>query len=109
MLRRTALRARPKYKPVELERFHGWVAEHGCIVCGGEATVHHVRGYADRPGGITKDHWLVVPLCPPHHLIQHGPKQSVEALGHQGFFQEWGIDLYAEAMRLADDFQRKAA
>lgn len=40
---------------------------------------------------------------------QHGPKQSVEALGHRGFYQEWMIDLYAEAVRLAEETQRRAA
>jgi hypothetical protein len=103
------LRRRTKHKPVELERFHDWVAEHGCLVCGADAIVHHVRGYADRPGSISKDHWLVTPLCPGHHDVQHGPRQSVHALGHQGFFDEWGIDLYAEALRLAEAWKRRIA
>jgi hypothetical protein len=115
MLRRSAFKPKSKYKPVELERFHGWVAAQGCVVCGwvdpvtGTATVHHVRGYADRPGGITKDDRLVAGLCPPHHFYQHDSRHSVEALGHQGFYQEWGVDLYAEAMRLAEQWQRRAA
>lgn len=105
MLRRTALKPKRRYKPVELERFHAWVAEQGCLACGGDATVHHVTGYADRPGRFSRDHWLVVPLCPTHHQIQHGPRQSVEALGHQGFFDEWGINLRFEAMRLAEQWR----
>jgi hypothetical protein len=109
MLRRTALRAKRRHKPAELERFHGWVAEHGCLVCAGAATVHHVTGYADRPGRFTRSHWLVVPLCFAHHQIQGDPKMSVEALGHQGFYDEWGIDLYAEAMGFADAWQRRTA
>lgn len=43
---------------------------------------------------------LVVPLAPEYHLIQHGPRYSVEALGHRGFFRVHGIDLLAEAKRL---------
>ena len=115
MLRKTPLRAKSKYKPVDLERFHGWVAAQGCLVCKwvdaetGTCTVHHVRGYADKPGGIPKNDWLVTPLCPRHHQIQHGPRWSVEALGHQGFFRIHGIDLYEEAMRLAETWQRRAA
>jgi hypothetical protein len=109
MLRRSAFKPSRKYKPKELERFHGYVAEQGCLVCERPATVHHVRGYADKPGSITRDHWLVVPLCPAHHLIQHGPRWSVEALGHQRFFSVHGIDLYAEATRLAGEWQRRAA
>lgn len=111
MLRRTPLRAKGKYKPVELERFHEWVAKDngGCLVCQRDATVHHVRGYADKRGGISKNDWIVVPLCPAHHLIQHGPRWSVEALGHQKFFSVHGIDLYGEAVRLAETWQRRAA
>ena len=105
MLRRTALRAKPRYKPVAAERHHDRVADLPCVACGAYPpnTVHHVTGYADKPGRFSRDDFLVVPLCPAHHLIQHGPKQSVEALGHQGFFEEWGIDLFEEAMRLADE------
>jgi hypothetical protein len=106
MLRKTPLRAKAKYKPVELKRFHEWVAkENVCLVCEGPATVHHVRGYADRAGSITKNDWLVVPLCPAHHLIQHGPRWSVEALGHRGFFSVHGIDLREEAIRLAEKWR----
>ena len=102
MIRRTRLRARPRYKPADVKRYHAFVAQQGCLVCKMPATVHHVRGYADRAGGITKNDLLVVPLCPRHHLIQHGPHESVEALGHQGFYIMHGIDLYAEAMRFAE-------
>lgn len=109
MRRTTPLRAKTRHKPVDAQRHHDRVAALGCLVCRGKATVHHVTGYADRPGRFSRDHWLVVPLCPWHHQIQFGPRQSVEALGHQGFFQEWGIDLLAEAMRLADETQRRAA
>jgi hypothetical protein len=109
MIRRSPLRAKRKHKPVELGRYHDWVAQQPCLACGGQATVHHVTGYADRPGRFSRDHWLVVPLCPAHHQIQHGPRQSVEALGHQGFYDEWGIDLYADALLLAEAWKRKAA
>lgn len=101
--------AKSRYKSADLERFHDHVAEQGCLVCKAPAIVHHVRGYADKPGCISKDHWLVTPLCPRHHDVQHGPRESVHALGHQGFFLAYGIDLYAEAMRLAEAWQRRIA
>jgi hypothetical protein len=113
-MRRTPLRAKGKpYKPVALKRHHDRVAALGCLVCGAPAEVHHVTGYADRPGRLARDEWLVAPLCPTHHragfdLLGRHP-QSVEGLGHQGFYREYGIDLLAEAMRLADETQRKAA
>ena len=101
------LRRRARYKPQALRDFHDWVASLGCLVCGDEATLHHCTGYADKPGRFSRDDWLVCPLCPKHHLIQFGPRESVEALGHQGFFITYGIDLLAEAMRLTD--MRRAA
>jgi hypothetical protein len=111
MKRTTPLRAKSRYKPAELKRFHGWIAGRGCLVCQwrdpetGKVTVHHVRGYADKDGMVLKNDWFVVPLCPRHHFIQHGPRMSVEALGHQGFFRIHGIDLLAEAIRLADEWR----
>jgi hypothetical protein len=72
------------------------------LVCGGQATVHHVTGYADRMGRAPRSHMRVVPLCPVHHQIQHGPRDSVEALGHRGFYKVHGIDLMAAAERLAN-------
>jgi hypothetical protein len=72
-----------------------------CIVSGTTpVTLHHVTGYADRMGRFSRSHRLIVPLAPEYHLIQHGPDLSVEALGHRGFYQEWGVDLLAEAKRL---------
>jgi hypothetical protein len=113
MLRRSALKAKPRYKPVAVQRHHDFVAELGCLVCGGAATVHHVTGYADRPGRFSRDDWLVVPLCPGHHQKVYdklaSDPQSVEGLGHQGFFQKYDIDLLAEAMSLAEITKRKAA
>lgn len=58
------------------------------------------------PGRFSRDHWLVVPLCPLHHQAGFDSASmpvSVERLGHQGFYQEHGVDLFAEAMRLADE------
>lgn len=108
-MRRTALKAKPKpYKPRALQRHHDRVAALGCLVCHADATLHHVTGYADRPGRTTRDHWRVVPLCPIHHQIQFGPWHSVEALSHQGFFEMYGIDLMAEAIRLAEETREAA-
>jgi hypothetical protein len=89
------------------------VAGLSCLVSGKRpVTVHHVTGYADRMGRFTRSHRLVVPLAAEYHLIQHGPKISVEALGHRGFYQRHGIDLLAEAERLwaeTLELERKAA
>lgn len=101
-LKRTQMRSkkRSSYKPAKI-RFHmNRVAALGCLVSGEAATLHHVTGYADRMGRFSRSDRRVVPLAPRYHLIQHGPHESVEALGHQGFFITYGIDLLATAERL---------
>lgn len=102
--RKTPLRAKPKQKTAQARRYHAHIASLGCLVCGGAAAIHHVSARADAPGRITRNDMLVVPLCPRHHQIQHGPHESVEAIGHQGFYRMHGIDLYAEAKRFAADW-----
>lgn len=72
-----------------------------CLQCGAwPVDVHHVVGYADRQGRAPKRHDRVVPLCKHHHDVQYGPKTSVHALSHKGFYERYGIDLMAEAERL---------
>lgn len=84
--------------PTAKERAHiDRVAKLPCLKCGAGATIHHVTGSSHVMGRLPRSHQLVVPLCPVHHLIQHGPKESVEALGHRGFYKTHGIDLLAEA------------
>lgn len=87
-------------RPTAAERRHlARIADMGCLVCGSPATVHHVT--SDGYKRITRSHMLVTPLCPVHHQIQHGPHESVEALGHAGFAKEYGVDLLAAAKALA--------
>ena len=113
MLRKTALkRGRGKGPNAVEKRHHDRVAQMGCLVCGGEATLHHVTGYADRMGRLPRSHMLVVPLCPVHHQKGHDPlnrlPQSVEALGHRGFYDEHGIDLWGVAdMLWGDSLERE--
>ena len=91
--------ARP---PTKEERRHmDRVASQGCLVCGGPATIHHVT--SDGYKRIARSHKRVTPLCSLHHLIQHGPKESVEALGHAGFKRRYGVDLLV----VADDLWEK--
>lgn len=81
------------------------IAQLGCLVCGRPATIHHVTA-SIHGGRLTKRHDRVVPLCPIHHQKVYDPfhndPQSVEALGHRGFYRKFGIDLLAEAERLSN-------
>lgn len=91
-------------KPKEKKIFFNYIAELPCLVCGSQSTIHHVTGYADKMGRASRRDDRVVPLCPRHHQIQWGPKESVEAIGHRGFYVMHGINLMAEAEKLADKF-----
>jgi hypothetical protein len=98
-----------------MERRHmNRVAALGCLVCGGEAELHHVTGYADRMGRLPRSNERITPLCPLHHrgVGEKSLLVSVQSLNHRGFCREHGIDLLAEAERLWDDSQaleRRAA
>lgn len=91
--------------PTAAEKRHmARVAQLPCLVSGERpVTLHHVTGYTDRPGRFARSHRLVVPLAARYHLYQHGPKESVEALGHQGFCETHGIDLLREARFLENE------
>jgi hypothetical protein len=92
------IKVRRRYVPAAEKRHIERVASLPCLVCRQPSTVHHVT--SDGNQRLTRSHRRVVPLCPRHHQIQHGPRESVEALGHGGFRLTYGIDLLSEADRL---------
>lgn len=100
------IRAKPKRRAPKDERCHmQLVAAMPCLVCGAwPVTVHHPTA-APYGGRVARSGRRIVPLCAAHHLIQHGPRESVEALGHTGFFEAYGIDLIAVADRLWREFE----
>lgn len=99
-------RIKPKAgaKPTaEEKRFMAYVAELPCLACGRRpVTLHHVT--SDGHKRIARSHKRLAPLCAMHHLIQHGPTVSVEALGHAGFMARWNVDLLAEADRIWSNY-----
>jgi hypothetical protein len=107
MLNRGKPMKRRRKEPSAFEKRHqDRVRAMGCLVCGREASIHHVTGYADRMGRLPRDEMLVAPLCPQHHQAVFDSASmpiSVEMLGHRGFYMEHGIDLYAEAVRFRDE------
>lgn len=98
-LKRSPMKVKPRKAATAVERRHlHRVAAMGCLVCGEPSTVHHVT--SDGYQRLTRTHERVTPLCPRHHMLQFGPRESVEALGHAGFTATYGIDLLATADRL---------
>lgn len=100
-------KAKPR-KPADAAAHMARVALMACCVPScrrpGPSTVHHVTGYADRPGRIARSDKRVVPLCCVHHQAGHDPfasaPVSVERLGHRGFFAAHGVDLLVLADEL---------
>ena len=101
-----------KNKPTaEHKRYWAWIASHRCLVCSSEASIHHIieDGTHKR---LTKDHWLVVPLCRAHHQDKNGyhmlygrdefnqriPKNKL-------FFDMYEIDLYKEAINYLAEYE----
>jgi hypothetical protein len=96
LARKPMKRTRKKAASADEKRHMDRVAALGCLISGKPATLHHVSSTI-HGARITRSHKRIVPLAPEYHLIQHGPKTSVEALGHLGFFERYGIDLLAVA------------
>lgn len=98
-------RTKPKAgaRPTAEERKHmDRVKQMPCLVSGEwEVTLHHVTGYADKPGRFARSHKRVVPLAARFHQKVFDPLASdpisVEGLSHQGFYDKHGIDLLAVA------------
>lgn len=96
MLRRSAIKPKPRKRPEAAERRHmDRLAQMGCLVCGANAEIHHV--HSDGFQRLTRTHKRAVPLCPPHHRTG---QEAVHVMSHAGFNAFWWIDLLAEADRL---------
>lgn len=94
-----------KSKTAAEKRYHEFVASLPCLVCGRHPVqVHHVTA-SIHGGRFSRSHWLVTPLCCEHHKIEFGPLNSVEALGHAGFFLAHGYDLEREGERIAAEWR----
>ena len=53
-------------------------------------------------GRVARTHQRIVPLAPEYHQHDWGA-ESVERLGHQGFYRRHRIDLMKEAERLWEE------
>jgi hypothetical protein len=72
------------------------VAQHGCVICGDDAEVHHIR--TGQGMGQRASNYLVVPLCPFHH--RNGGKFSRHGGGDKFKMANGSdLDLLAEFLR----------
>ena len=79
-----------------------WMAAQGCMISGKRATVHHVRRCGEQ-----KDDRRTLPLAPEYHMIQNGPRTSIEALGKAKFEARYGVDLEASILRYNARYERE--
>lgn len=101
MIRRTALKRKPmkpakKYKTVGERKYHDHIAAMPCINCGKwPVHVHHV--ISDGYSRITRNHKLVLPVCP--HCHQDGI-QAIHKIGTANWNALTGIDQLERARQL---------
>lgn len=96
-----------------------WLRARGCVFCGEPAQIHHIRGASYRHGKALTGHsehigeWLVLPVCPTHHMGPHGLHGDCAAIdGHDsrraaelwalGEIIDWRIDEWQPAPWPAD-------
>jgi hypothetical protein len=95
-LSRSRIVARPRPKPAAHKRHHERIAAMPCIACSSwPVEVHHV--IYDGSARITRDHRLVLPLCPRCHRT--GPT-AVHVIGSAAWNELHGIDQLALATSL---------
>jgi len=88
----------PTGKTAQHRRYHDYVASLPCVGCGRTGVhVHHV--ISDGHQRLTRNHDLVLPLCPGCH--QDGP-QAVHQIGTAAWNELHGIRQHIEAKKLRD-------
>jgi len=106
-------RIKPKYRPrpnAEEKRYREHIRSIPCLVCGEQSTPHHI--ISDGYKKLSKNHWMLVPLCYDHHQGQDG-YHHLFRLDNNGlrigqarlFLEKYKIDLYEEAKRLIDTYR----
>lgn len=83
-----ARRSKPRRGRGVDKAYLAWMAAQPCMISGRRATVHHVRFC-----GSLKDDRRTLPIAPEYHLIQHGPKTSIEALGKVKFERRYRVNI----------------
>lgn len=94
-------RIKPKYNKnpnAAQKRYWSHRREFGCLVCQQPPSIHHVT--TQGKGRITKNHWLVSPLCWEHHQGATG----IHVLKHFPFIDRYKINLFDEAINSIKEY-----
>lgn len=74
-----------KHGKTKEEKAHlNWVASLGCVICGKNACVHHIRKL-----GEPRNHYKTIPLCYDHHQ----GKEGLHTLGKRAWRAKFGHEL----------------
>jgi len=93
-------RSKPRRGRVVDKDYLAYMAAQPCMISGRRATVHHVRRC-----GEPKNDRRTLPLAPEYHLIQHGPRTSIEALGKAKFEKRYGVDIEASIAKYNERYE----
>jgi hypothetical protein len=85
------------------EDYWNWLAEKGCVVCGANPEIHHVKGakYKLKIGGITTQvgNKYVLPLCSWHHR-----KGEINVTDHKKTFERVFGDQIMLVQKMFDQY-----
>lgn len=96
----TRIKAKATDKTAEERRFHDYVAALPCVGCLAQPVhVHHV--ISDGNKRLTRDHKLVLPMCPPCH--QDG-SHALHVIGTRAWNAQAGIEQHVEAQKLWEEW-----
>jgi len=97
------MRAKATSKTAAHRRYHTYVASLPCLGCGVQPVcVHHV--ISDGHKRLTKDHSLVLPLCPSCHA--DGPT-AVHRIGTRAWNAMHGFEQHVRAAELWEEWHGK--
>jgi hypothetical protein len=95
--------SRPKGKSAAEKRFHAFVASLPCVGCGAwPVEVHHV--ISDGFKRLTRNHRLVLPLCPLCHRV--GPS-ALHVIGTANWNALHGFAQHERAAELWEEFDER--
>ena len=71
-----------KSPPWRSEKYLAWVRTQPCLMCGGPAEAHHIKGVGNFSGaGVKASDILTMPLCHKHHDAMHMEPERWAARG----------------------------
>lgn len=68
------------------KRYHDWLREKGCAICGRPTAIHHAVGSTGKHNKVHIGQWFVVNFCYDHHQGQGGIHGDLSAFDYYDRF-----------------------